>query len=330
MSPAPTTPRLPRAFAFLVDALRPLAGQRIALIAPAGGIRDERLDTALAILQAAGIEVCLGEHARDHHRYLAGPANARLADLHNAFEQPDVDAVWCLRGGYGSAHLVDHIDWSRIPDDVPLIGHSDISALLEAWRQHGRPAIHGPTATDLATPGGTDDQQRQRVASVAALVDCLQDRPDSWRLSPANGLSGTLAGRLVGGNLTTLASLAGTSAALTLAQPSILLLEDIGETEFRLERCLHQLLASIDGQNLGAVCLGTFERCTLADDMRSLTSMMGEWLTPLRVPLYTGLPMGHGFSNHAWRVGAQAQLIEHELKPGGHDSTTENPNRRYA
>lgn len=311
----PKTTRLPRAFAFLVDALRPLAGQRIALIAPAGGVRDDRIDTALAILQAAGIEVCLGQHARDHHRYLAGPADARLADLHTAFEQPDVAAVWCLRGGYGSAHLVDHIDWSRIRDDVPLIGHSDISILLEAWRQHGRPAIHGPTATDLATPGDTDDQQRRRVASVAALIDSLQGQPGSWRLSPANGLSGTQSGRLVGGNLTTLASLAGTAAALTLAQPSILLLEDIGEAEFRLERCLHQLLASIDVQQLSAVCLGTFEGCTLADDMRSLTRMIGEWLTPQRVPLYTGLPMGHGFTNHAWRVGTYAQLINHELKP---------------
>lgn len=318
----PTPARSPAAFAFLVDALRPLAGQRIALIAPAGGVRDDRIATAMAIMRGADIEVVLGAHARDHHRYLAGPTEARLADLHSAFEQAGVAAVWCLRGGYGSAHLVEHIDWSRIPDDIPLIGHSDISVLLEAWRQHGRPAIHGPTASDLATTGDTDKQRHQRVASVAALVDSLQGQGAAWPLAHIAGPSGPLSGQLVGGNLTTLASLAGTSGALTLDAPSILLLEDVGEAEFRLERSLHQLLGSIDVSQLSAVCLGTFERCSLADDMRSLSAIIGEWLAPLDVPLYRGAPMGHGFANHAWRLGEQAQLADNRLSadPGWADA----------
>lgn len=310
-----TPPRAPAAFAFLVDALRPLAGQRIALIAPAGGVRDERIDTATAIMRGADIDVVLGANARAHHRYLAGPAHLRLADLYAAFNQPDVAAVWCLRGGYGSAHLLEQIDWSRIPHDVPLIGHSDISALLEAWRQNGRPAVHGPAATDLATPGHTNEHQDQRIASLAALVDALQGQGAAWPLTHMAGPTGPRSGALVGGNLTTLASLAGTSAALTLDGPSILLLEDVGEAEFRLERCLYQLLDSIDVTQLRAVCLGTFERCTLADGLRSLSTIVAEWLAPLHIPLYAGAPMGHGFANHAWRLGQHSQLAGGWLRP---------------
>ncbi len=165
----------------LADALRPLAGQRIALIAPAGGVQDDRIDTALAVLEAAGIDAHLGAHARDHHRYLAGTAEARLADLHAAFELPDVAAVWCLRGGYGSAHLVDHIDWSRIPSHVPLVGFSDISVLLEAFRQRGRFAIHGPVATQLAMPGrhSPRTEPASRLDGVAGPTCC--------KARPANG-----------------------------------------------------------------------------------------------------------------------------------------------
>lgn len=299
---------LPIPLAHLAGILRPLAGRRIALIAPAGSVRDDRIDTTLSVLETAGIDVHLGAHARDHHRYLAGTVEARLADLHTAFELDGVAAVWCLRGGYGSAHLVDHIDWSRIPGHVPIIGYSDITVLLEAFRQHGKSGIHGPTATDLARPGDTDAQQNEHAASIQSLVERLEGRSRGWPLTRMAGPEHALTGQLIGGNLTVLASIAGTSCALRPDTGSILLLEDIGEAEFRLERCFHQLLASIDRCRLQAVCLGAFEQCSLTDGVDSLGHVFSEWLDIDSVPVYSGLAMGHGPGNQAWRYGATGRL----------------------
>lgn len=317
--------RLSEPLTALAATLRPLAGAHIALIAPAGGVADPRIDTALAVMSTAGIRTWLGAQARAHHRYLAGTVAQRLDDLYQAFAQPGVDAVWCLRGGYGTAHLADRIDWDRIPDDIPLIGYSDITQLLEAFRQAGKTGIHGPTATDLAMPGDEPTAQAQRRASIASLAAALagaalnEPGRQEWPLdgvSPTFGAGpGTpsISGHLVGGNLTTLASMAGTAVPLRLDTPSILLLEDVGEAEFRLERAFHQLLSSISPERLMAVGLGEFTRCQLADGMASWRAIVAEWLAPYDVPLFSGLPLGHGPINHAWRCGAPAQLQDHRL-----------------
>lgn len=305
------TRELSAPLARLADVLSPLAKQRIALIAPAGGVKDDRIDIALTVLDAAGIDAQLGAHARDHHRYLAGTAEARLADLHWAFELPDLTAVWCLRGGYGSAHLVNHIDWSRIPSDVPLVGFSDITVLLEAFRQRGRFAVHGPVATQLAMPGETVDAQNQRVASMASLVRLLQGQTSEWPLTHTADPTCPVSGQLLGGNLTTLASMAGTTAGLRLETDSILLLEDVGEAEYQLERSFHQLISSIDLDRLKAVCLGGFDNCTLTDGMHSLAAIFAEWAQD--IPLYTGLPVSHDYANSAWPQGTPASIKDNIL-----------------
>ncbi|MES1949511.1 LD-carboxypeptidase [Salinisphaera sp. S4-8] len=299
--------------AALVEALRPLAGMRIALIAPAGGVKDERIDTALAVLAAAGIDARLSTHARDHHRYLAGTAADRLADLQAAFEWPKVDAVWCLRGGYGSAQFVQAIDWQRIPRDVPLVGYSDMSLLLAAFARHERAAIHASVATELALPGETPAEQQARAASMASLAACLKNQPSEWPLAYHGGPAEPLAGRVVGGNLTTLASVAGTPAALTLEDDAILVLEDVGEAEFRLERCLQQLLDSVDTHRVKALVLGRFERCALACGMDSLIEIFAEHTQARGIALYYDAPVGHGFVNHAWRYGARATIAQNRL-----------------
>ncbi|ERJ20653.1 Murein tetrapeptide carboxypeptidase protein [Salinisphaera shabanensis E1L3A] len=302
--------------AYLVDALRPLAGARVALIAPAGGVKDERIDTVRAVMDAAGIETCLGEHARDHHRYLAGTADDRLRDLQAAFELPNIDAVWCLRGGYGTAQFVQAIDWARIPREVPLIGYSDMSLLLAAFEHRSRRAIHAPVATELALPGDTPAEQAERAASMTSLVACLQGQASEWPLLYHSGPSNRLTGRVVGGNLTTLASVAGTPAALTLADDAILVLEDVGEAEFRLERCLQQLLDSLDTRHMKAICLGRFERCALACGMESLVEIFAEYSAARGIALYYDAPVGHGCVNHAWRYGSTARIKADRLRIG--------------
>ena len=127
---------------------QPIDG-RVALIAPASAIATDVLEATLRQLEVHGVDYHLGRHVEARYRYLAGTVEQRLEDLHNAFDMPDITAVWCLRGGYGCGQLLPGLDWGRLQaaSPRPLIGFSDISVLLSAFHRHGLPAIHGPVAT---------------------------------------------------------------------------------------------------------------------------------------------------------------------------------------
>lgn len=291
--------------------MSPVFDGRLALIAPAAAIAEDVLEATLAQLDVLGVRYHLGQHVRARHRYLAGTPEQRLDDLHQSFTQADISAVWCLRGGYGCAQLVADIDWTllRQASPRPLIGFSDLSILLEAFAQRGLPAIHGPVATALghqalSAPGG----QRERLASMQALWSLLKGQHRQLPLRHISGPQHVVEGTLQGGNLTALASVCGTAAELRLAEDSILILEDVGEPYYRLERSLWQLLHSFAGQRPRAVCLGSFTDCPRRGVQHSLEQIIGEYLAPLGVPLYGDLPSGHGDVNYPWPYGQRARL----------------------
>lgn len=290
------------------SALRPLGdGSRtVALIAPAGAVLPERIKATCALLTRMGYRPQLMNNARARHRYLAGTVEQRLEDFHAAFNLADVTAVWCLRGGYGCAQLVDHIDWQNLPD-VPLLGYSDISVLLSAFHARGRQALHAPVATELALLEQADGATREaRGASMASIASVLQNGGGHMETTYVAGPQAPVEGPLIGGNLTTLASVAGTSGALHVPNGAILMLEDVGERLYRLERSFFQLLASLEPSRLSAVCLGSFIDCDTGDS--SVEAMVQAWLAPHDVALYHQLPFGHGAHNQAWPVGRMARL----------------------
>lgn len=289
---------------------------RVALIAPAAAIAEDVLEATLAQLEVLGIRYNLGQHVRARHRYLAGTPEQRLADLHQAFALPDIDAVWCLRGGYGCAQLVADIDWAllRQASPRPLIGFSDLSILLEAFAQRGLPAIHGPVATTLghqvlAAPGG----QRERLASVQALWSLLAGEHSQLPLRHISGPRHAIEGTLQGGNLTALASVCGTAAELRLAEDAILILEDVGEPYYRLERSFWQLLHSFAERKPRALCLGSFTDCPRRGVQHSIEQIIGEYLAALGIPLYGELPSGHGDANFPWPYGQRVRLLGDHL-----------------
>ena len=288
----------------------PIAG-RVALVAPASSIAEDVFEATLRQLEVLGIDYHLGEHAESRYRYLAGTLEQRLEDFHRAFELPDVGAVWCLRGGYGCAQLVPQLDWARLQaaSPRPLIGFSDISILLSAFHRHGLPAIHGPVASALGLqPLSAPTEQRERLASLASVSRLLSGEDRHLPAAHLNGPKHAVEGELIGGNLTALASTAGTLAALHAPAGAILVLEDVGEPFYRLERSLWQLLQSIDAASLGAVVLGTFTDCPRKNVAHSLEEIFSEYLKPLGIPLYHELPSGHGAQNRAWPYGRMARL----------------------
>ncbi|MFP8911246.1 LD-carboxypeptidase, partial [Pseudomonas aeruginosa] len=162
---------------------QPIDG-RVALIAPASAIATDVLEATLRQLEVHGVDYHLGRHVEARYRYLAGTVEQRLEDLHNAFDMPDITAVWCLRGGYGCGQLLPGLDWGRLQaaSPRPLIGFSNIPVLLSAFHSHGQPAIHGPAATG---PGlsrlSAPSEQQARLATLASvrrwLAGSAHDRP---------------------------------------------------------------------------------------------------------------------------------------------------------
>lgn len=285
------------------------------IVTPSSCIDFEHIQLAQSHLQALGHQVSLAEHIKAQHRYLAGTATQRVDDLKRAFLDPDIDVIWCGRGGVGAAQLVPYIDdWIL---NKPLIGYSDSTVLLNLIAQRGGQALHGPVFQEAAIKNLTHPEQAlsdDAMAAVQIMID--PTNPMHLTLEPMNAIAQnnpTLQARVLGGNLTVLCSIQGTAAALAFKQPSILLLEDVGEAYYHLERCLTQLLQSTDTSQLHAVVLGDFYQCPQKNVPDSLAQIFSEHLDGLGVALYQTSQFGHGLANKPLWIGKTAKIQNSEL-----------------
>ena len=273
-------------------------------MSPAGPVVPERLDAGLDVLRSWGLDVQVGEHARGTHErfgYLAADDASRADDLMSAWCDPDVQAVFCARGGYGVQRMVDLLDWESLAAAGPkaLVGFSDVTALHQAFGARlGLSTIHGPVVTSL---GSGDD------ASRAHLRTLLFDPVPGMALTPSPVealVPGQAEGVLVGGNIALLAAEIGTRNSLRAAE-SIAVLEEIGEDIYRVDRMVTQLLRSGWFDGVRGIALGAFTDCASPEALRDL---MSERLGPLGVPLLWGLPVGHQDHNLAFAFGVPAVL----------------------
>jgi muramoyltetrapeptide carboxypeptidase len=297
-SPAPlqAPPRVPP----------PLApGARVALVAPAGPLRGpDDLARADANVRSLGWEPVVGRHALAHRAYFAGDDADRLADLNAALADPAIDAVWCLRGGYGAMRLLDAVDWAALAGRPrALIGYSDITALhaAAAARVPGLVTFHGPTARATLTPFSRASLAR----ALMAAGDPCGDAPDARVLRP-----GRAAGWLAGGNLALLAALAGTPYLPSL-RGALLVLEDVHEATYRIDRMLRTLLlgGALDG--CAGIVAGQFTDCPEHcddDGRRTLAEVIGEVAAALDVPAVLDVPIGHVDDQWTLPLGAPAVL----------------------
>ena len=288
----------------LIRAGRLRPGDRVAVVAPAGPVVPERLDRGLAVLESWGLSVGVGEHTRGVHErfgYLASDDAARADDLMRAWCDPEVQAVFCARGGYGVQRMVDLLDWESIAAAGPkvLVGFSDVTALHQAFAARlGLSTIHGPVVTSLGTG---DDESRAHLRSL------LFDPVPGVALTPSpveTLVGGRAEGVLVGGNIAMLASEVGSRNSLRAAA-SIAVLEEIGEEAYRLDRLFTQLLRTGWFDEVLGVVLGTFTDCGLPASVRDLVV---DRLVPLGVPLLWGAPIGHADRNLAFPYGVPAVL----------------------
>jgi muramoyltetrapeptide carboxypeptidase len=280
-----------------------VAGANIALIAPAGPLqKDEELPRAEENVRSFGWEPIVGAHATERNGYLAGHDRDRLNDIDRALRDPKIDAIWCLRGGYGLIRILPGIDYdalSRTPK--PIIGYSDVTALHAAvQRRCGLITYHGPTAREPLSEFSRDSFQR----AVIQQADSCGTAPDAREINP-----GTAEGRLVGGNLAVLASLCGTPFMPDVTD-GILILEDINEPVYRIDRMLQQLMLSGALNHCRAIAFGQAVKC--AEDAggggRAFDEVLGEIARELGVPCLAGIPVGHVPEQWTIPLGAIAKL----------------------
>jgi muramoyltetrapeptide carboxypeptidase len=281
-------------------------GARIGVFSPSGPPDPRGLSAAVELVSAWGYRVVAGRAVLARERYFAGTDAERLADLEWALSDPDLDAAWMSRGGYGLSRLLPRVRWPAVRPR-PVLGFSDGTALLAALRRRriGVP-VHAPVLHSLTTH--PDEASREAVRRLLA---------EGSRGEVFTGRTlreGTAEGPLVGGNLAVLASLAGTPEALR-ARGCIVLLEDVGERPYRLDRLLTQLRQSGGLEGARGIVLGDFVECEDRPDRDgpSLPALLSA-LEGLDVPILGGIPVGHGPANRPFVVGAPVRLEPGRLR----------------
>lgn len=279
------------------------SGARVALISPAGPLAGER-EVALGVEQARslGWEPVVGEHALARHGYFAGTDEARLHDLNRAIAAADVDGIWCLRGGYGAMRLLDGIDFDALTRRPKmLIGFSDITALHAGINvKCGLVSYHGPTARSPLA-------EFSRRSLVSATI--VGDEPFGYAPGARTLHGGCAVGRLAGGNLALVAALCGTPYALDF-DGAIVVLEDINEPVYRIDRMIQQLLLAGTLRRCAGVVLGAFNNMPDGgtDEGRSIDDVFAELAAALQVPCIVGAPIGHIDEQWTVPLGRVAEL----------------------
>jgi muramoyltetrapeptide carboxypeptidase len=288
---------------------------KIQVIAPSACVDAAPIQLAQQQLPPFGVEAILSTHIFAQHRYLAGTTQQRIADLKHACEHPDIDAIWCGRGGTGAAQLLPDLDTWLL--NKPIIGYSDSTVLLNYIAMRGGQAIHAPVFQEIAVKNlGEYSSISNDAQEVLALLSPLfATQPQHYPVSAynADATVSTITGKILGGNLTTLCSVQGTPWALKLEQPSILLLEDVGEPFYRLERLLLQLLQSVDISQLKAIVFGDFYQCPQKNVPHSLIEIFAEHCQRFNIPLFVGDWFGHGERNRPFWIGKQGQMTAEGL-----------------
>lgn len=279
-------------------------GARVALVSPAGPLGEADLQRAEDNARALGWDPVVGAHALARCGYLAGSDEERLHDLNAALADDSIDGIWCLRGGYGAMRLLERLDYAALRRRPKvLLGYSDITALHAALSTRaGVITFHGPTARAVLTPFS-----RRSLERALRGEESCGEAPDATALVP-----GRARGRLAGGNLAVLCALCGTPFAPVL-DGAIVVLEDVGEAVYRIDRMLVQLrLAGLLTRCAGLVFGQFTEIPSGAVDERTARSALDELLREaaeqIGVPCMAGAPVGHTDDQWTLPLGQIAEL----------------------
>lgn len=273
-------------------------GDRVGLVTPGAPITAEQLQASAEKLEKLGFRTAWNDTVLSRHGYFAGPDGERAGELMEMFTREDIDAIWCVRGGYGSIRILDLLDYELIRQHPKvLVGYSDITAIHQAIRREtGLVTYHGPL--------GISEFNRFTVKSLKQVImdpgipyeypyrreKETRDNPEFDRYTIRGGRA---EGLLAGGNISVLDSLIGTRYE-TDFEGRIAYLEEVEEKTYRVDKMLFHLLSATNLKRAAGIVLGAFPECNINDEPRlTLREALDELLKPLGIPVSYGLPFGH-------------------------------------
>ncbi|MDG1024583.1 MAG: LD-carboxypeptidase [Gammaproteobacteria bacterium] len=294
--------------------LRP--GMTVGLVTPASNVpEDQELHIAMDLVRSLGFIAKPSANLFSRTQYLAGTDKQRADDLNAMFADPEVDAIFCVRGGYGSGRLLRYLDYDMIAANPKVIlGYSDITAILNAiYLRTGLITFHGPIA------GGnfsdyTYDQYNRVLVEPTSITEIgnppvFETRPGvvDWenRLTPI--VSGRAEGHLVGGNLSLMVTLLGTPFEPNF-DGAILFLEDVSEPPYSVDRMLTHLWMTGKLERVAGIVLGKFTDDDYDSNTFSMEQVMRDRFEPLGIPTLRGTMIGHIEDKTVVPIGIQARL----------------------
>lgn len=290
-------------------------GDTVGLIALSSALEAEELGEALAFLDDLGLRYKVSSTIGAKHKYLAGTDEERLAEFHAMVEDPELKAIFCVKGGYGSARIAEKIDYALLAENPKIFwGFSDLTYMHIAINEFSDlVTFHGPM---IMAPRKMDELSKKMFLQLFTPMEVQYTE----MISPLTTISAGLArGQLTGGNLRRLVSTLGTKFEIR-TDGKILVLEDIAETIPRIDSMLQQLKQARKLDQLAGVVIGSFTQTEADED--ELLMLMNEYFADLEVPVVAGFKIGHEATNIAFPLGAEAILDAQEkvlrILPGVH------------
>ena len=296
------------------DRLR--AGATVGLVTPASNVpENEDLLAAMDLVRSLGFEAKAAPNLRRRKQYLAGSDQQRADDLNGMFADDEVDAIFCVRGGYGSGRLLRDLDYQTIANNPKiLMGYSDITAILNAINvKTGMVTYHGPIAGDNFSSYTYEQFQRilmeprqvTRIAQPPAFVEQPGVVERKNRLTPI--VPGRAEGKLIGGNLSLLVTLLGTPYEPDF-DGAILFLEDISEPPYSVDRMLTHLWLTGHLERTAGIVFGKFTDDDYDSNTLSMEQVLRERCEPLGIPTLRGAMIGHVEDQTVVPIGVNARL----------------------
>ena len=283
------------------------------MVTPGSSVSEEELNDCISKLEDLGFRTTHKDTVLSEYGYFAGPDQERADELMDMFAREDIDAIWCVRGGYGSIRILDLLDYEVIRQNPKvLIGYSDITAILTAiYQESGLVTFHGPVGTSDFN-GFSKRSIRKVLMYPAEDYKYPYKREKESRENPEYDrytLTGGVAeGELIGGNISVLDSVIGTRFEPDF-ENKLAYLEDVGEKTYRIDKMVFHLLSGTNLKQAAGIVMGVFDECNINEEPTlSLKEALDDLLKPLGIPVSYGLSFGHIKRQFTIPTGIRAAL----------------------
>lgn len=293
------------------EALKP--GAKVALIAPSSYVEEEKMELSMASIEFLGLEALVYPSCTLKHGYFAGEDKMRAKDINEAFANPEAEAVFCLRGGYGATRILPLVDYKIVKNNPKLfLGYSDITAFHLAFNRICNLAtLHSPMPTR-----GWDTLDNVSLNSLK--MNLFENTPAGKVDVPTDSsiktlVPGTAVGKMAGGNLSLLVSTLGSPYELD-TRGKILFIEDVDDEPYRIDRALTALSLAGKFRDCNGIVLGTFSGCEAKEkgSSLSLSQVFMETIVPFCKPTINRFPAGHVYPHISIPMGISARLTASE------------------